>query len=67
MRRRRRRHSGYRGIFGADFYLELQDHGLLEQRKVMPEMLKLSRETGIQLVVTNDVHYVRSRSTPCRI
>jgi DNA polymerase III subunit alpha len=49
----------YRGIFGADFYLELQDHGLLEQRKVMPEMLKLSRETGIQLVVTNDVHYVR--------
>ncbi len=33
----------------------------------MPEMLKLSRETGIQLVVTNDVHYVRSRSTPCRI
>ncbi|CAG7646689.1 DNA polymerase III subunit alpha [Paenibacillus solanacearum] len=49
----------YRDIFGSDFYLELQDHGLSEQKKVLQEMLRLSRDTGIPLVATNDVHYVR--------
>ncbi|SFM20706.1 DNA polymerase-3 subunit alpha [Paenibacillus sp. 1_12] len=49
----------YRTIFGDDFFLELQDHGLLEQKKVNQSMLRLSEETGIPLVVTNDVHYVR--------
>ncbi|RAV22178.1 DNA polymerase III subunit alpha, partial [Paenibacillus contaminans] len=47
-------------IFGEDFYLELQDHGLIEQKKVNLAMLELSRETGIPLAVTNDVHYVHS-------
>ncbi|SHH18056.1 DNA-directed DNA polymerase III (polc) [Tepidibacter thalassicus DSM 15285] len=46
-------------IFGQDnFYLELQDHGLKEQREVNLSLIKLSEETGIPLVVTNDVHYV---------
>ncbi|WP_240416193.1 DNA polymerase III subunit alpha [Paenibacillus periandrae] len=49
----------YRAIFGDDFFLELQDHGLLEQKKVNQSMLRLSEDTGIPLVVTNDVHYVR--------
>ncbi|MFH5185659.1 DNA polymerase III subunit alpha [Paenibacillus sp. TAB 01] len=49
----------YRTIFGDDFFLELQDHGLLEQKKVMQDLLKLHRETGIPLVATNDVHYIR--------
>ncbi|WP_282936931.1 DNA polymerase III subunit alpha [Paenibacillus sp. RC67] len=49
----------YRDIFGDDFFLELQDHGLLEQKKVMQSMLKLSKDTGIPLIATNDVHYVR--------
>lgn len=48
----------YRGIFGDDFFLELQDHGLTEQKKVMQEMIRLSRETGIPLIATNDVHYI---------
>lgn len=48
----------YKDIFGADFYLEIQDHDLLEQKKVMQAMIELSRETGIPLVATNDVHYV---------
>ncbi|WP_409345300.1 DNA polymerase III subunit alpha [Paenibacillus sp. MBLB4367] len=47
-------------IFGEDFFLELQDHGMIEQKKVNLAMIKLSRETGIPLVVTNDVHYVDS-------
>jgi DNA polymerase-3 subunit alpha len=49
----------YRTIFGDDFYLEIQDHGILEQKKVMQGMIELSRETGIPLIATNDVHYVR--------
>ncbi|GIQ69862.1 DNA polymerase III subunit alpha [Xylanibacillus composti] len=49
----------YRGIFGEHFYLELQDHGLIEQRKVNQKLIELSRETGIPLVATNDVHYLQ--------
>lgn len=48
----------YRSIFGDDFYLELQDHGIAEQKRVNEHLLALSQETGIPLVVTNDVHYV---------
>ncbi len=44
--------------FGHDnYFLELQDHGLPEQRNVNQQLLRLSQETGIPLVVTNDVHY----------
>ena len=44
--------------FGEDFYLEMQDHGIPEQKKILPLLAKLSKETGIQLVATNDVHYL---------
>jgi len=48
----------YREIFGEDnFFLELQDHGLLEQVTVNQSLIRISNETGIKLVVTNDVHY----------
>ena len=47
-------------IFGEDnFYLELQDHGIPEQRPVNQGVLRLARETGLPLVVTNDAHYLR--------
>jgi len=47
-------------IFGpGDFYLELQDHGIEEQRPVNQGILRLARETGLPLVVTNDAHYLR--------
>ncbi|WP_028561916.1 DNA polymerase III subunit alpha [Paenibacillus pinihumi] len=49
----------YRQAVGENFYLELQDHGLLEQKKVIQGMLKLAEETGIELAATNDVHYMR--------
>ncbi|MCX7885569.1 MAG: DNA polymerase III subunit alpha [Caloramator sp.] len=49
----------YREIFGKDnFYLELQYHGIEEQKKVNESLIKLSRETKIGLVATNDVHYI---------
>jgi len=48
----------YRDLFGeGNYYLELQDHGLPVQRQVNVELMKISKETGIPLVVTNDVHY----------
>lgn len=47
------------GIFGPEnYYLELQDHSLSEQQKINPQLIRISRETGIPLVATNDVHYV---------
>ena len=47
-------------IFGeGNFYLELQDQGLEEQIEILPDMKKLSDETGIPFVATNDVHYVK--------
>ncbi|WP_426452060.1 DNA polymerase III subunit alpha [Paenibacillus sp. S-38] len=48
----------YRDIFEEDFFLEVQDHGLAEQKKVNQDLIRLGRETGIPLVATNDVHYV---------
>ena len=48
----------YRDCFGeGNYFLELQDHGLPEQRMVNTELLKISRELNIPLVATNDVHY----------
>ena len=48
----------YQDIFGkGNFFLELQDHGIPEQQNVNQQLLKMHRETGIELVVTNDVHY----------
>jgi DNA polymerase-3 subunit alpha len=52
----------YSGIFGPDnFYLELQDQGLPEEQPVAQGILRLSRETGLPLVVTNDAHYLRKQ------
>ncbi|MDY5100887.1 MAG: DNA polymerase III subunit alpha [Oscillospiraceae bacterium] len=48
-----------RGIFGDDFYLEIQDHGMAEERKAALLLRRLSQETGIPLAATNDAHYIR--------
>ena len=48
----------YEGIFGkGNFFLELQDHGMPEQKYVNPQLIRMSQELGIDLVCTNDVHY----------
>src|SRR5699024_1437161 len=48
----------YRDIFGENnFFLELQDHGIPEQKLVNQQLLRMSRELNIDLVATNDVHY----------
>ena len=49
----------YNDIFGDEnFYIEMQDHGIEEQRTVNPDLIRMSQETGIPLVATNDVHYI---------
>lgn len=49
----------YDQLFGrGNYFLELQDHGLREQKQINPLIIRLSRETGIPLVVTNDTHYI---------
>ncbi len=49
----------YEEVFGkGNFYLELQDHGLPEQKRVNPQIIRISKETGIPLVATNDCHYI---------
>lgn len=49
----------YKSLFGEDYYIELQDHGLPEDAVVLPQLISLARELGIELVATNDAHYIR--------
>ena len=50
----------YRDLFGeGNYYIELQDHGLKEDNIVLPQLIKLARETGIPMAATNDSHYLR--------
>ena len=53
----------YKDIFKEGFYLELQNHGMDEQRRVNELNIKLSKETGIPLVATNDVHYIEQKDS----
>ncbi len=49
----------YRDLFGENnFFLELQDHGMPEQREANNGIMRISRETGIPMVATNDIHYI---------
>ncbi|MBS1400249.1 MAG: DNA polymerase III subunit alpha [Clostridia bacterium] len=45
-------------VFGEDFYIEIQDHGIQEEKQVIPQLIQIARELDIQLVATNDVHYI---------
>jgi len=50
----------YKQIFGKDhFYIELQNHGIAEERQILPELYEMARELDIPVVATNDVHYLR--------
>ena len=49
----------YRDLFGeGNYYIELQDHGLEEDQVVLPQLIRLARETGIPMAATNDAHYI---------
>lgn len=50
----------YQEVFGEEnYFLELQDHGIPEQKNINAQLLRLSKDTGIELVATNDVHYLK--------
>ena len=49
----------FKEIFGDDFYLEIQDHGLEDEQRILAQMPKLAKELGIKLVATNDIHYIK--------
>lgn len=49
----------YQDIFGDDFYLEIMRHGIEDQRFIDDQLIRLSHETGIKLIATNDTHYTR--------
>ncbi len=51
----------YKNLFGEDFYIELQDHGHPEQKQVNPILIKLARKHGVDLIATNDVHYLNEK------
>ncbi len=52
----------FRDVFGeGNYYLELQDHDIYEQKQVNNAIIRISRETGIPLVATNDVHYIEKQ------
>ena len=48
----------FKDIFKDDFYIEIQDHGIEEEKRVLPLLVKLANEIGVELVATNDVHYL---------
>lgn len=48
----------YKALFGEDYYIELQDHGIAEQRFVNPKLIEIAKKHNVPLVATNDVHYL---------
>lgn len=48
----------YQELFGDDYYIELQDHGLDEQKKTNPELIQIAKDLNIKMVITNDSHYL---------
>lgn len=51
----------YKNLFGDDYYIELQDHGLKEQKDSNPFLMEIAKELGIKTVITNDSHYLRAQ------
>lgn len=51
----------YKNLFKDDYYIELQDHGLDEQKRSNPELIKIAQELDIPLVITNDSHYLKKQ------
>jgi DNA polymerase-3 subunit alpha len=56
----------YRELFKDDFYIEIQNHGLEKQLEVLPQLIQLSKDLGIPLVATNDVHYLNREDADAR-
>ena len=54
----------YRDMFGSEnFFIELQDHGIEEQKRIIPSLIKIAREIGVDIVATNDCHYIEKQDS----
>ncbi len=53
----------YRNIFGEDYYIEVQNHGTSDEMQIIQKLFRLSYETGIPLVATNDCHYISEQDS----
>ena len=51
----------YKKLFGEDYYIELQDHGLDEQKRTNPVLIEIAKELEIPMVITNDSHYLKKQ------
>ena len=49
----------FKDLFGEDYYIELQDHGLEEQKRTNPDLIRIAKELGIKMIITNDSHYLK--------
>ena len=57
----KKRAKYYKDLFGEDYYIELQDHGLKEQKDSNPFLMEVARELDVKTVITNDSHYLRAQ------
>jgi len=53
--------SKYKELFKEDYYIELQDHGLEDQKRTNPDLIRLAKELDIKMVITNDSHYLNKQ------
>lgn len=51
----------YKSVFGDDYYIEIQDHGIRDQKTVLPYLIDIARRHGVKLVATNDIHYLNKK------
>lgn len=51
----------FKNLFGEDYYIELQDHGMEDQKRSNPELIKIAKELDIEMVITNDSHYTKKQ------
>jgi DNA polymerase III subunit alpha len=56
----------YLAIFGDDYYIELQDHQIPEQRQCNEVLLRFARDYGVKVIASNDVHYVNQSDAPAQ-
>lgn len=49
----------FKDLFGEDYYIELQDHGLEEQKRTNPDLIRIAKELDIKMIITNDSHYLK--------
>jgi len=53
----------YKNIFGDNYYIELQDHGIEEQKRILPYLIRLAKDTNTPVVATNDAHYIEKEDS----